>query len=323
MTAETASIPGRWNAKYARTMQRRLMVVGLLLTACGGSADARSQAHSVPPLRDAKLLGRLTSPALVEASGVVRSTRETNVFWSQNDSGNDEFIFAYDSTGKALGGVRIANAKNRDWEAIAIGPCPSGSCLYIGDVGDNLSRRKAVRVYRVPEPLTTDTVSIAAERLDFQYADGPRDVESMWIGADSGMYFVTKRPTRDSVSRLEPARLYQLLPSRWGDSAIALAQFIDTVPITPKTGNDRSWISDAAISQPDSTGKRRIAIRTYTDIYVFRADSTGSRPSGLLGRCSVKGLKGAAGEGITFLPDGRLLINSEGAGSRLYAGYCP
>lgn len=291
--------------------------------ACGAMADARSAAQTAPPLREARQQGRFTSPALIEASGVVRSTREANVFWSQNDSGNDEFIFAYDSTGQALGGIRIANAKNRDWEAIALGPCPTGSCLYIGDVGDNLARRSTVRLFRVPEPLSTDTVSRAAEQLEFRYVDGARDVEAMWVGADSGVYFVTKRPARDSASRLEPARLYTIKPQPWDGSAVATASFVDTLPITPGTGSQQSWITDAAISGPDSTGRRLIAIRTYGDVYVFLADTTGSRPAGLLGRCSLRALRGSNGEGVTFLQDGRLLFNSEGDRARLYSGRCP
>lgn len=305
-----------------------LVIVAVVVGAmgCRDMADARTVPNAARPLRGAVLTGRLTARDLVEASGVVRSTRESNVFWSQNDSGNDERLFAYDSTGKALGRVRVAGAKNRDWEAIALGPCPTGSCLYMGDVGDNMARQTTVRLWRIPEPLSTDTVTPTAERLDFRYADAAQDVEAMWIGADSSVYLVSKRPTRDSQSRLRPARLYRLsavATMSWRDTTVATATFVDTVPIIPKTGDQRSWITDAAMSTPDSAGKRRIAIRSNGSVFIFHTDASQSRPAALVAECSLSALKGTGGEGVAWLPDGRLLFNNEGSRARLHMGWCP
>ena len=126
----------------------RAIILPISLAACQRrNADAVDA--TVPALASITTIGSLRAPGLIEASGVVRSTRSDNAFWSQNDSGNEADLFAYDSTGASLGVARVAGARNRDWEAIAIGPCTEGSCVYIGDVGDNGARREQVTIWRV------------------------------------------------------------------------------------------------------------------------------------------------------------------------------
>lgn len=302
--------------------QRPILAAFLIWSCNSGARDADSN-RDVPALRDLKTIGAFTEPDLVEASGVVASTRVPGVFWSQNDSGNDERVFAYDSTGRAIGAVRIAGSDNRDWEAIAIGPCPTGSCLYIGDVGDNGARRDSVRVWRVPEPLPTDTVSPIAERLYLRYTDGPRDVEAIYVAPDTSLFLISKRPDLDATRIPRPARLYHIAAGAWRESATVVAAIVDSLPVTPTPRDARTWVTDASLSEPDSTGARRLAVRTYLDVFVFAMDSLTWQPSTLIAHCSLRDLKTLDGEGVTWLPDGRLLFNSEGSAARLKVGRCP
>src|SRR5262245_1082453 len=112
----------------------------------------RKQENVAPELRDVTVTGRLTDPELSEASGLVPSTSEPNGYWAQNDSGHEPQLFAFDSAGRALGTVRVQGARNRDWEATSSGPCDQGSCIYIGDIGDNGADRQHVRVFRIVMP---------------------------------------------------------------------------------------------------------------------------------------------------------------------------
>lgn len=298
----------------------------LLLVAasgCGGS-DKRALKDVVPALSDVVSRGRLTDPALSEASGLVPSPDHPNLFWAQNDSGHDAELFAFDSTGRALGTVRVQGARNRDWEALASGPCDHGVCLYIGDVGDNSAQRAQVRVWRLPAPNPADTLSAAAEQLTLRYADGPHDVESMWIAPDTAVYLLTKRPERDQSGAARPARIYRVAPSAWRSADTATAILFDSLPIVPKRGEGRSWITDAALSGSDSAGMVRLAVRSYNDVYILGIDTTTWRPTGLIARCSLRGLKERnSGEGVAWLRDGRLMFDAEGAGSRLHTGRCP
>ena len=290
------------------------------------SCDVRPT-DTLPSVSSLQTLGALTAPDLVEASGLARSTLEPDVFWAQNDSGNDERVFAFDSTGRALGAIRIDGAKNRDWEAIAIGPCSTGSCLFVGDVGDNGAHHKAVRIYRVPEPHATDSVSPSATTLTFRYPDGPHDVESMWVAPDSAIYLLTKRPEKRADGSLRPIRLYRLSASAFSahDSAdsVVVAQLVDSLPIVPSPRDSRGWITDAALSDADSTGHRRLAVRSYQDVSVFNVDPSTWRPTTLVARCSLIALRNATGEGLTWLPDQRLMFDAEGAQSALHAARCP
>ncbi len=302
----------------------RLVAVVLSLAGCRESDGQRTQpARPVPPLSDVTSPGRIDDKALREASGLVRATREPHVFWSQGDSGNDPVVFAFDSAGNALRTLTVRGAANRDWEALAIGPCQATSCLYIGDVGDNLARRDQVIIWRIPEPRSADTTTEEASRLVFRYPDGARDVEAMWVTPDTSVYLLTKRPQRDG-RRWRATLLYRLSAAAWQSSDTTLAQLVDSLPIVPERGVEAGWITDAALSDPDSAGSRRLAVRTYGTVYVFDVDPVTYRPASLAGKCSLETLaEKRSGEGVTWLADGRLLFNHEGGRERLFAGRCP
>ncbi len=302
-----------------------------LVSACSGGKSGNKEDKSrrgawtvpgEPPLRALEVAGNLGDSRLTEASGVVASTTEPGVFWSQNDRGNAATLFAYDSAGRPRGSVRVRDADNTDWEAIAIGPCASGACLYIGDVGDNYAVRSEVVVWRLREPVTSETVTEAATSLRIVYPGGARDVEAMWVAPDTSLWFATKRPNPDANGTLRPSQLYRVPASAWSSDAITTAELVDSLPIVPTTSVSRDWVTDASLSVVMPDGRRRLAILTYGSVYVFDADPVTGRPAAQLAHCAVpQGERNA--EGISWLPDGRLMIANEGRGARLYRGHCP
>ena len=301
---------------------------GVFTGGCRGrtteSKNDRWTVPGEPPLRELVRAGEFGDRRLTEASGVVASTTEPGVLWSQNDSGHAAMLFAYDSTGAPRGAVQVRDADNTDWEAIASGPCPRGECLYIGDVGDNVAWRSHVRVWRVPSPISTARVTESATLRRIVYAGGARDVEAMWVAPDTSVWFATKRPQVDAKGRPRPSRLYRVPASAWasGSAATATAELVDSLPIVPQASVSRDWVTDASLSSVTPDGRRRLAILTYGSVYVFDADPVTGRPGAQLARCAVPpGERGA--EGISWLPDGRLLIANEGRGASLYRGRCP
>jgi hypothetical protein len=129
---------------------------------------------------------------LPEASGVALSRRTPGVLWVVNDSG-DPVVTAVGPDGAVKGRVHIAGALVRDWEAIAVAACGrGGSCLYIGDIGDNRAQRAAITVYRTPEPLPADKVTAAVQSLSARFPDEPHDTEAMFITPDGGIFVITK-----------------------------------------------------------------------------------------------------------------------------------
>jgi hypothetical protein len=197
-------------------------------------------------------------------------------------------------------------------------------CLYIGETGDNEEAHARGVIYRVAEPIAQSagfTGTIAAERVTYRYADGPRDVEAMYVAPEGTVNLITKRPQRDAGGLLRPALIYSIPPSAWGESDGAVAQRTDSLSIVPGSAPFRQ-VTDAALS-PDS---RYLAVRTYLQVYIFATDSA----TGAIRRavpptlCNVAGLDERQGEGIGWLGAAReLVLTSEGRTELAHIVLCP
>jgi hypothetical protein len=117
-----------------------------------------------------------------ESSGLARSSRAPGRWWTLNDSGGEPTLYAFDESGALLGASPVSGATNRDWEDLALGPCPSqsNSCLYIGDIGDNKEERPALTVYAVPEPEPGQPASVLAT-WTLSYPDERHDAETLLV----------------------------------------------------------------------------------------------------------------------------------------------
>lgn len=239
-------------------------VASCLFTACGfvSSNPAASNPNSQygPP----SVIGTIKSPDITESSGIAASRCQSNVLWTHNDSGDDAFIFALNSSGDHLGAWQVANAKNLDWEDIATSKDAAGKCfLYIGEIGDNKSKRREHTVYRVSEPLVVpagsrstrkDPLATAdAESLSFRYPDFDQDAETLMVHPKSGdIYIITKRISG-------PAGVYRVKPEFTTGETQKAEQIAEiSVPAVPNgllTGGDIS---------PDG---RRIILCDYTRAY--------------------------------------------------------
>jgi hypothetical protein len=127
----------------------RPLVAFFALLAAASSGSATAAQNAAAPCQPAGPLVRL--PGLPESSGLAVSRRTPGRLWTHNDSGGP-VLFALDAGGAVTGRVRLTGADVQDWEAIAAGPCGTGACLYVADIGDNAARRRRVTIYRLPEP---------------------------------------------------------------------------------------------------------------------------------------------------------------------------
>lgn len=269
---------------------------------------------------------------LVESSAATLSHTQPGVWFTVNDSGNDPWLFAMDTTGAARGVWKIEHARNRDWEAASVGPCgvradptapPAAECVYIGDVGDNGAMRSTRDIYRVVEPTARDKNfrgSLPAQRLSYRYPDRAHDVEAMYVAPNVDLYLITKRRLLGADNRPRPALVFRIPASAW-DSSFVQAELVDSLPIVPGSAPLRQ-ITDASLS-PDA---RYLAVRTYGQVYVFATDSMTGRVRGAIppAVCNIVSLGRWQGEGVTWF--GRsdlLLLSSEGQGSPIFAVDCP
>jgi hypothetical protein len=326
------------NGNLSRTLSACALVFTLLVTA---SCD-RASAVSVGWGRGSRLYAGtdsmgaapeqlsaipIRSRDLPENSAAAMSHTQPGVLFTINDSGNDPVLFALDTTGALRGEWRIRGAKNVDWESAAVGPCQPGtlpSCVYIGDTGDNEALHSMRSIYRVNEPAATSARiigSLPAERLDYAYPDGPRDVEAMYVAPNGDLFLISKRPSTDAAGRLRNALVYRLAAQRWGAGGRVTAERVDSLDIVPGSAPLRT-ITDAALS-PDG---RHLAVRTYMQLYVFATDSATGRVDHAVAPsvCNLVSVDEAQGEGVTWADSkGRLVLTSEGRDSPLDLVTCP
>lgn len=328
---------GSMNARWL------LAVATATLIACP-RADSETRQRALPSV-PADTFGALPLHAravrvrarrdLVESSAAAVSVSQPAIIFTINDSGHEPVLFAIDTTGGDRGAWRITGATNIDWEAAAFGPCAPDAtagppatavprCIYIGETGDNDAAHESRAIYRVAEPTAQRAGyigSLAAERVTYRYADGPRDVEAMYVAPDGTVNLIAKRPLRDAAGRPRPALIYAIPPAAWGAREGVVARRTDSLAIVPGSAPFRQ-VTDAALS-PDS---RFLAVRTYLQVYIFATDPV----TGAVRRavpptlCNIAGLDERQGEGIGWLGDAReLVLTSEGRTELAHIVLCP
>ena len=241
-----------------------LASICFLFSGCAMISSNEREREASSPFDPPKVIGTIKSADITESSGIAASRCQRDVLWTHNDSGDDAFIFALDMTGQSLGTWRVQNAQNIDWEDIAAYKDKSGKCfLYIGEIGDNKTKRPEHAVYRFPEPVIKPSdagadrkaplLTEVAEVLRFDYPDFNQDAETLMVHPTTGdIYVVTKRVSG-------PAGVYRLRPD-FGRESLTTAEKIAeiSVPAVPNgfvTGGDIS---------PDG---RHVIICDYTRAY--------------------------------------------------------
>lgn len=157
-----------------------------------------------------------------------KSIRETSglVFydgylWTHNDSGGESALYAIDtSTGQIIRKVIVQNARNIDWEDIAI----DEKYFYIADIGNNNGNRKDLKIYSFPlDDLSFDTVQAISigifypDQVDFSSQPNKNnyDAEALvcigenlyvfsknWSDARSRIYSFNKKDTNSDLRLL-------------------------------------------------------------------------------------------------------------------------
>ena len=271
-----------------------LILLGLVITA---PVDTTAQQSSKPaaPCRAAGSSVRI--PELAEASGIAISRRVPGRLWALNDSGAPT-LYALDARGSVTGRVKLTGATVEDWEAIAVGPCPAGSCLYVADIGDNNARRRQITVYRVPEPGEALEAASEAEVFHATYPDRPQDAEALLVGSDGRLYVITKGETG-------PIAVYRFPGDLRSGASVPLERL--GAMTASKTGA-ASRITDGAIS-PDG---RWVVLRTRSALAFYRADDLLGGTWREASRVDLTPLGEPQGEGIALGAGNTVFVVGEG-----------
>lgn len=237
-------------------------------------------------------------PGLSQASGVAISRRAPGRLWAHNDSG-EPVVVALDLRGSVVGRVRLTGAEVEDWEAIAVGPCGTGSCLYVGDIGDNGARRKRITIYRLPEPDGQSGSATVADVFHATYPDGPRDAEALLIGGGGRLHIVTKGETG-------PIAIYRF-PAQLKSGATVM---LERMGADAGTTDAKSRITDGAVS-PDG---QWAVLRTKSALTFYRAADLLAGQWRAANRVDLTSLREAQGEGVALGADNTVFLTGEGGG---------
>lgn len=268
---------------------------------------------------------------LIESSGVGVSP-SSGVIWSHNDSGDQPRLFAFSAAGQPLATFTSTSIKAIDWEDLCCFRRADKSFIAVGDVGDNLGRRKEVLIQVYEEPQLdrlTDRRSDASRSpkipqkkiepictLRVSYPTGPVNCEALAYD-----------PRRDAfllaTKELLRCRLFEVpLTSSPKAQSVPDAK----LPALPRRA-PRSAVARQTLTLPLVTGAdihprgNRLAICTYG------AGTLLSRPEHSEGWSHPDGLEHAAfelpsrkqGESICFTPNGKkLYLTSEFAPCPLF-----
>ncbi len=173
-----------------------------ILTIFFGILSISESSDKVPQFGQRQDLGLLASGKIDEASGLAASRKYPGIFWTHNDSGDKDRIFAIDRNGNLVGEFELDGINVDDLEDICVGPGPEDgkSYIYVGDIGDNDAKRGKIYVYRIEEPdIDFDKVPLDKKLKDIDeikldYPDGSRDAETLMIDPlTKDIYIVTKR----------------------------------------------------------------------------------------------------------------------------------
>jgi hypothetical protein len=255
-----------------------------------------------------KLISNL-SKSLEEVSGT-EVVSNSKLIWMLNDRGNKSKIYGVSKKGKIVKVIKV-NAKNNDWEDLT---SDEKGNLYIGDFGNNESRRKNLAILKVNAKDLLSSKKVEVEKIRFYYPNQTNfppkskqlffDAESFFFHKNS-FYIFTKSRVK---SKFGKTALYKI-PATKGNHK---AEFISDFNSCDKMN---CWITSADIS---NDGKK-VALLSPSSVLIFSDYNKDDFLSGKLTKMPFN--YNSQKEGITFKDNNTILITDEkahGVGGCLY-----
>jgi hypothetical protein len=245
---------------------------------------------------------------LKEVSGN-ETIRNSNLIWMLNDGGNESKIYAVSEEGKIKREVYIKN-KNHDWEDLT---SDEKGNIYIGDFGNNLSKRKNLTILKIEEKYLKKK-NAEAIRIEFKYENQhkfPPKKKGLYFDAEAFFYFKGYMYifTKSRVHKKYGKTFLYKLPAKKGKHIAKLIGEFENC-------NDlECWITSADIS---ADGKK-VALLSQKNILIFSDYKEDNFLSGNVKKIELE--HRTQKEGLCFKDNYTLLITDEkahGVGGNLY-----
>ena len=239
---------------------------------------------------------------LDQPSGLGYSRLNPNVMYVNSEKDRQTMLAFAPGTGQVLGKYRLTIPNVYDWEDMAVGPCPAGSCIFAADIGGAREFSKPNNVYTVVRVAEPDILGgevdavLTGDYFPFVYPDGAkRDSEAFMVHPQTGeMYVIAK--TTSGVSGVYKFPL-PLPPSGTQSTLVKVGDL--TLPLL---NNDTNSVAITGAAVHPAGG--RFIVRTYRAVYEFRG-SDGSVESTISGtRVALTDTVEGQGESIEYASDG-------------------
>ncbi len=249
----------------------------------------------------------LSNARLHEPSGLAASRINPDVQYVHSESNIQGMVAVSTRNAQVLGRYDVAIPRQWDWEDIATGPCPAGSCVYAGDIGrvnGKPNPPSTFSVYRVAEPnLAAGKTSgrLTGDLFRFRYPDGAHNAEALMVHPVTGkIYVITKDANRADVYTF-PSPLPA--PSATTVTTLTKVATLQRPPWNGQGHRDRYAEVTAASIHP---GANRFLVRTPYMVWEYRGTPGGSFDSAL--RAAPVALTAPShegqGESVEYAPDG-------------------
>jgi hypothetical protein len=252
------------------------------------------------PAPAAEPLCKVTDSRVGELSGLVADGQR---WYGINDGGSKVQVFVFGHDCKVQ---KVIGNSTDPFDVEDLARAQDGT-LWLSDTGDNRKARETVALLAVtPQGKTT------IYRLT--YPDGQHDTEALLLDKKGTPYLVTKDVLGEAKIYRPSAALSSPGPTAL-ESVGSLTIHATDTPGGPVGGIGSVLVTGAATSADGTV----LALRTYTDAYLYSAPD-GDVLAGLKRtpvRVALPNEK--QGEAIAFEPDGTLLSGSEGVGEPIRA----
>ncbi len=239
---------------------------------------------------------------LKEVSGI-EVIDDGDLVWMVNDSGNAPKVYTYNLASKEIEKIiTVTNAKNKDWEDLAT---DEKGNLFIGDFGNNISKRKNLIIYSVKKAALFTNDEVAAVKTNFYFEDQKKfppkkkhrnfDVEA-FIVIDNYFYLFTRNRSSDFDGT---TKLYKI-PAKEGSFEAKLIGSFKTC-----ANWDSCQITSAAVDH--LTGK--IALLSSNKVWILSDYTHDNFFNGKIEKIKLKHY--SQKESITFKNSNELFIADE------------
>lgn len=236
----------------------------------------------------------ITDERIDELSGLASDGER---WYAINDGGTQVQVFVL---GRDCAVQKVITGSTDPYDVEDLARAPDGT-LWLSDTGDNRKRRDTVALLAVdPEG------GVTIHRLT--YPDGQHDAEALLLDAAGTPHLVTKNPLGEAGIYRPVGALSSPGPTPLERVGSVTIRSTDT-PGGPIAGFGSVLVTGGAVSADGTV----VALRTYTDAYLFPAPDKDVVAA--LGREPVRVPlpNEQQGEAIAFEPDGTLLSASEGS----------